>query len=139
MKVVKNLPGLKARIKANHSKIGPVYGKLSADIVKKILSENAENIVASLDKDGAYKFSLKGKKVKITKDMVEVEKEVPILYKESVFKNGSVYLNTERNKELEAGNRLAKFSEYKKAPLATPRPSIEEFPAPAISVDISVA
>jgi len=102
VKVMKNLPGLRSLIKANHSRIGPAYGKLSVEIVKKLLSDDAEKIVSSLDKKGAYEFSLHGKKVKITKDMVDVEKEVPELYKESGFRNGSVYLNVERTPELEA-------------------------------------
>lgn len=102
VKVMNNLPGLKSTIKANHSKIGPVFGKLSVEIVKKLLSDDAEKIVASLDKKGFYELSLQGKKVKITRDMVDVEKEVPELYKASEFRNGSVYLNTERTSELEA-------------------------------------
>lgn len=102
VKAVKNLPGLKSSIKANHRNIGPVYGKQSPKIVKKLLSGDAEKIVNELEKKGVYEFSLQGKKVKITKDMVEVDKEVPENYKSSEFRNGSVYLNIERTSDLEA-------------------------------------
>ena len=102
VKVVKILKGLKSSLKANHSKIGPVYGKSSPDVVKRLLSEDAEKVVSAIEKKGKYEFTLQGKKINITADMIVVEKEVPEMYKEAEFRNGSVYLDVERNPELEA-------------------------------------
>ena len=100
--VLESLPGVKAKIKADGGKIGKEYGPLAPEIITKLTIDSPETIINHLEKENSYNFEVNGEKVKVTKDMVIVERDVPEIYKESEFKFGQVYLNTERTAELEA-------------------------------------
>ena len=101
VRIVDSLPGVSVTIKPDSSKIGPVYGKLSKDIMKKVGTEKPEIILQSLAK-GKYSFMIGKEKVNVTKEMLIFEHDVPEGYTESGIKNGFVYVNCARNDELEA-------------------------------------
>ncbi|MFH1828913.1 MAG: isoleucine--tRNA ligase [Nanoarchaeota archaeon] len=100
--VLESLPGIKINLKPDFGKIGPVYGKLSTEIITKLTIDSPETILGHFDKENCYKFKLGNEKVNITQDMIIIERDVPKLYQEAEFRNGFVYLNTERTEELES-------------------------------------
>jgi isoleucyl-tRNA synthetase len=95
------LPELKIKIKPEFSKIGPVYGELSPKVIAKLSSLNAFKVRDDVNQ-GAYHFELDGSVIKITKDMISFEHEVPEHYQEAESRSGFVYLNVERTDELQA-------------------------------------
>ena len=99
--IVQSLPGVHATIKPNYSKIGPAFGPFSPQVILALATESAAAIVSHFEKEEGYIFQVEGREVKITPEMVAVETTAPKNYTESAFKNGVVYLNTERNKELD--------------------------------------
>jgi isoleucyl-tRNA synthetase len=110
IKMTDKLEGVKISIKPNFSKIGPAFGKLSPLVIKKLNTVKADKIMQEIEKNGKYTFKLEGnesdslesKDINITNDMLQVEHEVPSDFQEGEFKTGFVYINTERNDELEA-------------------------------------
>ncbi len=106
--VKEHLPELKISIKPNFAKIGPAYGELSPQIIAKLATDNPEAIMMEINKGGAYKFNLEctggkaDKEIRIVRDMVIVEHDVPTRYEEGHFRSGYVYANIERTEELEA-------------------------------------
>lgn len=98
----KFLIGVKVSVEPNFSKIGQTYGQLSKEIIARLGQDGHQKILGFLDQENCYKFIVKGEKVNITKDMVVVKREVPEPYLEAEFKGGLVYLNTERNDDLDA-------------------------------------
>jgi isoleucyl-tRNA synthetase len=100
--VLESLPGIKTVIKADGGRIGKAYGSLAPEIITKLTIDSPETVISHLEKESVYNFEVNGEKVKVTRDMVNVERDVPEIYKEGEFKFGQVYLNTERTEELEA-------------------------------------
>ncbi|MBT3814436.1 isoleucine--tRNA ligase [Candidatus Woesearchaeota archaeon] len=100
--VLESLPGVSIKIKCDPGKIGKAYGQLTPEIATKLTIDSPETIIGHLEKESVYTFSIGDKEVKITKDMIIVEREVPDIFQESEFRSGQVYLNTERSEELDA-------------------------------------
>ncbi|MBT3297961.1 isoleucine--tRNA ligase [archaeon] len=104
--VLESLPGVKVSVKPEASMIGKSFGAKSPNIMKVVNSTSAEDIVNSLGKDGYFNIEIeiesKKEEIRLTQDMLVVEREVPELYIESETKGALVYLNTERSEELEA-------------------------------------
>ena len=67
-----------------------------------LAAENPQTIMDHIQKDGKYTFTIDGKDVDITKDMLFVERQAAHNYQLSELKDGYVLLNTERDLELEA-------------------------------------
>ncbi len=102
VKLVKKIEGVKETIKPDYAKLGPVYGNLSPQIITKLSQDSSETILSNLERNGSYKFKIEGNEVKITRDMLIIEKQVPEPYLEASWKQGSVFLNTQLNEVLEA-------------------------------------
>lgn len=100
--LVDRMPEVKLKIRPDFSKIGPIYGELSPQILAKLTIESPQSILKHIDDENFYQFTLEGKEVKITKEMLVVERAVPEKYKDAEFKYGFVYLDLERNDDLEA-------------------------------------
>ncbi len=99
---VKNsFEGIEYIVKPNPSSIGKTYGKLSKEIIKHISTTSAEELVAKVEA-GNYTVSIGKEKVKITKNLVNVERNPPSGYEMAEFKHGFVLLSTERTAELDA-------------------------------------
>lgn len=95
------LPGSKTRVRAEYNKLGPDFGELSPAIVAQIAMNSPESILNHIEKENKYVLSINGKEVALTKEHLVVEREIPKNYIESQFRNGCVYINTERTPELE--------------------------------------
>ncbi|PIN73986.1 isoleucine--tRNA ligase [Candidatus Woesearchaeota archaeon CG10_big_fil_rev_8_21_14_0_10_45_16] len=100
--VLEDLSAVKKKIRPEYSKIGPAYGPLSTEIITKLTIISPETVLENFEKNGSYKFIVKEKEVEVTPDMVKIERIVPEKYKESECRNALVYLDTDRNAELEA-------------------------------------
>ncbi|MBI2665455.1 class I tRNA ligase family protein, partial [Candidatus Woesearchaeota archaeon] len=100
--IITKLPGVKITMKSDYGKIGSAYGPLSPQIIAKLTIDSPETIVGHIHKENRYNFNVEGKEVSITKDMLTIERVVPEPYQESESKYGIVYINKERNSELEA-------------------------------------
>ncbi len=100
--IVSKLPNIKYKIKPEYSKIGPIYGEQSPQIITKLTIDSPETILTHLEDAGKYCFNLNGRDVEITKDMINTEREVPKGYIEGLAKGCVIYINTERTTELEA-------------------------------------
>jgi len=107
---VEQLPGVKLKAKPDYGKIGQAYGKLSSEIIAKLSMDSAETISQHLQKEGRYSFTIslgkEKKEVNISKDMMNFDREVPDLFKESQGRFALVYVNTKRTEELEAEGYL---------------------------------
>ena len=102
IRVVDNLPEVKLKVKPEFGKIGPAFGALSPYVIAKLTMDSPQTILSHIDKENFYPFTVQGKEVKITRDMIQIEREVSAKYKEAQSKNAMVYVNVERNEELEA-------------------------------------
>ncbi|MEW5896678.1 MAG: isoleucine--tRNA ligase [Nanoarchaeota archaeon] len=100
--IMENLPGVKTEIKPDYGRIGPVYGKLSPQVIARLTIDSPQTILSHLQKESCYKFTIEGREVSITRDMLDIKHKVPQPYADAEFKNGTAYLNLERSEELEA-------------------------------------
>ncbi|MBW2982287.1 isoleucine--tRNA ligase [Candidatus Woesearchaeota archaeon] len=102
LKAMTSLPGLKERVKADYTKIGPEFHKKSAEVIAHISTQSPETILGHIAKEGKYEFKLKGEKIVITMNHLLIEREIPKPYIEAEIKGGHVYLNPETDDKLEA-------------------------------------
>ncbi len=100
--VQQSLPGIKEKIKADYSRLGPDFGKKAPQIIAKLTSESPETILTHIEKEGKFTINLSKEKVNIVKEHIIVTREVPAPYIGGNFKNGFVYLNKDVDEELEA-------------------------------------
>ncbi len=100
--ILESLPGVKIKVKADFGKIGPVYGNLTSKIIAKLTIDSPETILGHVEKENYYQFNIDRQEIRIVKDMLIIERDVPENYREAEFKNGLVYVSVERNEELEA-------------------------------------
>jgi len=101
IRVVDKIPGVTMKVKPEYGKLGPAFGNLSPSIINILLGTSPETIVGNMERSGFYVLNVGGKEVKLTKEMVTIERSVPLPFIESEFSNGMVYLNTSRTVELE--------------------------------------
>ena len=64
--------------------------------------DSPETILGHLETEGVYVFTVEGQEVRLTREMIAVEMTVPSPYVAVECKCGTVYVNTERNAQLEA-------------------------------------
>lgn len=105
------LAGISTKIGSDVGRIGKVYGRLSPQIVTRLAIDSPETILGHLEKESVYAFTLDtGEEVKVTRDMIKIERTIPKLYVEGEFKSGQVYLNTERTEILETEGYVREIS-----------------------------
>ncbi len=102
VRIADNLPGLTMKVKPEFGKIGPAFGNLSPSIIHLLMGTSPETIVGNMERTGFYVLAVDGKEVKLTKEMVAIERSVPLPFIESEFSGGMVYLNISRTLELES-------------------------------------
>ena len=100
--VLESLPGVKVKIKPDYSKIGPVYGELSPIVITKLTVNSPETILGHINRENKYSFKADGREFNVSREMLQIERDIPKQYKESETGFGLVYVNTERNWELES-------------------------------------
>ena len=100
LEIVKHMKEVKQSVKANKGKIGADYGELSPEIIKKVEKLDADALIESFVEKGKYEITVKGKKIGVFKDHVEIEREVPEHLADSESRYGVVYLDLTRDEEL---------------------------------------
>ena len=96
------LVDVKVSVKPNPGPLGKGFGAKSPLIMREIPQLKAKDVLSAMAKDGTYALKVAAETFQLNKDHLIVEREVPKNYVESEFKQGFVYLNTERSSELEA-------------------------------------
>jgi isoleucyl-tRNA synthetase len=102
VRIVAQLPGLKIKMRSDGRKIGPAFAELSGQVIAKLTIDSPETILGHLEKEGVHRFELEGREIKVTRDMLQFEHEVPAPFFESAFSGGYAYVNSERTPELES-------------------------------------
>ena len=100
IKFTETFSKVKEAYKPDFGKLGPVFADKTKQVVE-VLGK-AKDIVSTIQKKGKYKFELNGKKHSVSKEHFIIKREVEEPYVEAEFKGGFVYLNKERNPELDA-------------------------------------
>jgi isoleucyl-tRNA synthetase len=90
------------KVKADAGALGKAFGAKSPKIMIKLAEMSAKSILSQLAKDSKFPVIIEKETVYLSKDHIIVERDVPKKYSEMEFKNGFVYLDTERNDELDA-------------------------------------
>jgi isoleucyl-tRNA synthetase len=98
----KEFAEVQMKVKANAGALGKAFGAKSPKIMTKLAEMSAKNILSQLAKDSKFPIIVDKETVYLSKDHIVVERDVPKKYAEMEFRNGFVYLDTERNDELDA-------------------------------------
>lgn len=93
---------LKTSIKADYTKLGPAFGEKSPQVVAKMAMTSPESILKKIEKDGNFLVEVNGDRFELTKEHLLVKREVPDTHAEGEFRNGFIYLDKERDEELDA-------------------------------------
>lgn len=99
---IKNEVGFKKKVKADFSKLGPLYGEKAPKVIAQLATNSPETILSHIEKEGKFVIKADNELFDIKKEHLIIERELPINIVEAEFRKGFVYLNIERNKELEA-------------------------------------
>ncbi len=98
----KEFAEIQMKIKANAGALGKAFGAKSPRIMTKLVEMSPKSILSSLAKENKFSVVIDKETFELNKDHIIVEREIPKKYIESEFRNGFVYLDTERSDELEA-------------------------------------
>ncbi|MEM4714477.1 MAG: isoleucine--tRNA ligase, partial [Candidatus Nanoarchaeia archaeon] len=105
-----NLSGLTHNVKADFSKIGPKFGKKSAEIVAALARIAPEAIVSSLRKNGKFVLQINGEKVELNHDDLLIEEILPVNLEGGLFGSYSLYVDKEETAEMLASGFLREFT-----------------------------
>jgi len=94
--------GLKKKVRADFKKLGPAFGDKTPKIIAQLAINSPETILGAIEREGKFTVKINGEKVDILPEHLLIESEVPAHLVESKFKGGIIYLNKDRNKELDA-------------------------------------
>ncbi len=98
----KNFTEIETIVKPNAGPIGKQFGAKSPKIMAQLATMSAKSILAQLAKENKFTVAIDKETVELNKDHIITERVVPKKYIEVEFKDGFVYLDTERTAELEA-------------------------------------
>ncbi len=105
LSVVESMPGVMHHLKFKQEAIAPVYKSLTPqimDMLGGIADTNAKEVLSALQKEKAYTFMLEGQEIRLTREMVELERHVQGSFVDAECSLGVVYMDTESTPELEA-------------------------------------
>ena len=100
--VVKKDIEFRKKVKADFSKIGPLYGDKAPKVIAQLSINSPETILGSIEKTGKFMVKADAEQFEIKREHLIIERELPSHLLEAEFRGGFVYLNKERNPELEA-------------------------------------
>jgi isoleucyl-tRNA synthetase len=98
----KEFAEVQVKVKANAGALGRAFGAKSPKIMAKLAESGAKGILADLSKNGKFSLKIDKETIELNKDHIVIERDVPKKYAEVEFKQGLVYLDTDRNAELDA-------------------------------------
>ncbi len=100
--IIKESMGLKKQVRADYKRLGPVFGEKTPSIIAQLSFNSSEAILGGIEREGKFSMKIDGETVEILPEYLIIENQVPSHLAEAQFRGGYVYLNKDRNKELEA-------------------------------------
>ncbi|MBT3304387.1 isoleucine--tRNA ligase [Candidatus Woesearchaeota archaeon] len=88
-------------VKINYKTAGRKFGKDLPKVIAKLAELNGNDVQDCLKKEGKFITKIDDQEFELTQEELVFEKKVPDNFKVSEFSKGTVFLNTERNKDLE--------------------------------------
>ncbi|MFA5141353.1 MAG: isoleucine--tRNA ligase [Candidatus Woesearchaeota archaeon] len=101
LQINSNIPEMKIEILPNHKMLGPKFGNMTPKIIGYLAESNCDKILAEMKKIGKHDVKIGKDTFELREEDVVIKKEVPEPYIIGEFKYGHVYLNTERDAELD--------------------------------------
>ncbi|MEM3154750.1 MAG: isoleucine--tRNA ligase [Candidatus Woesearchaeota archaeon] len=98
----KEFSEVRMKVKANAGALGKSFGAKSPRIMTKLAEMSANGILAQLAKDNKFPVMIDKETIYLSKDHIIVERDVPKKYAEVEFRDGFVYIDTERSDDLDA-------------------------------------
>ncbi|MFH1409083.1 MAG: isoleucine--tRNA ligase [Nanoarchaeota archaeon] len=92
----------KQTFKVDYDKLGPDFGKDSAKIIARLLSESVESMVKNIQTNGKHVLKIDGQEFNIVKEHIIMQESLPPGISSMAFKHGHVYINTTLTPQLEA-------------------------------------
>ena len=89
------------RIKADFSKLAPVFGSVTPKIIANLAMHGTSAIMSHIEKEGFFSLDVDGQMVSITKDHLISDMEVPANYVFVQSPFADVYIDTEITPEME--------------------------------------
>jgi len=93
---------VKLSVKPNQGMLGKTFGAKSPKVMRAFEKLAGGKVIESLAKEGKFSVKIDGETLELNKDHIVIERDVPKRYVECEFKNGLVYLDTQRTDDLEA-------------------------------------
>lgn len=100
--VLKEMPGVKEKIKADFKTLGPDFGERTPSIIATLSRESAKAILGKIEKDGHFEVIVNGSRLRINRSHIIIERDVPPHLSESECYGRVVYLDRSRTEELDA-------------------------------------
>jgi len=100
--IVKDDLGLRKKVRADYKKLGPVFGEKTPRIIAQLAINSPETILGAIEREGKFTLKIDNEKVDVLTEYLIIESELPPHLVEAKFRGGSIYLNKDRNRELEA-------------------------------------
>ncbi len=100
VEVSHELKGLKHRVKADFSRIGPKFGRNAAEVVAKVAATSVESILRQLKKENKVVLEVAGKNVELAHDDLMIEEILPSGVLGGRFGSYSLYLEIEETQEM---------------------------------------
>ena len=99
-KIIERFDKVKYKAKPDYRSIGEDFGTSTGDILNELKKSEEENIIKNVIHGKQYKVKVAGKTFGLEKKHFVVEKEVEKPWVAAPFKFGTIYINTELDKEL---------------------------------------
>ncbi len=96
-----NIPELKVDVEPNHQKLGPEFGAITPKIVEYLQTVSGNKILSEIKSKGKYTFKIEDKELDLRESHIKIAKQVPEPYIIGEFKQGHIFLNQERDQELD--------------------------------------
>jgi isoleucyl-tRNA synthetase len=100
IEILNEFKGVKYKVKADFSKVGPKFEKNAAEIVAKIAAMSPESILRALRKDNKLILELGKEKVELEPEDLIIEETLPPGVMGATFGNYSLYLELEETQEM---------------------------------------
>ncbi|MEM2874102.1 MAG: isoleucine--tRNA ligase [Candidatus Nanoarchaeia archaeon] len=104
------LKGIRHKVKADFSRIGPKFQRDAAEVVAAIARASPESILKNLQKNGKIKLEVKGKEIELQHDDVIIEEVLPKGLIGGMFGSYSLYLDTEETEEMLQNGFVREFT-----------------------------
>ena len=100
IEVSHELKGLKHRVKADFSRVGPKFGRNAAEVVAKVAATSPESILRQLNKNKKVTLEIAGKSVELEHQDIMVEEILPSGITGGIFGSYSLYVETEETQTM---------------------------------------